>query len=175
MGRDKSWIKVNGVTLIERQVALARTLNAEEVFISGRSGVDYGNLGCPVLHDRFEDSGPLAGIESGLAHASSPLLLVLAVDLPRLEGSMLSRLLAQCSERVGVVPEVRGHLEPLVAVYPKQSHRLAEKHLQSGRLAVTAFALTCLASHQLIRHTATPEELDLFENWNTPRCGDESS
>ncbi len=49
-------------------------------------------------------SAPLAGIESALSATTSQLLLVLAVDLPEMDESLLPRLAADCSGDVGAVP-----------------------------------------------------------------------
>src|ERR1041385_2459244 len=81
MGRDKARLIVQGKPLLLRQVELARELGAAEVLISGRAGGDYTGFNCPVLMDRFEDAGPLAGIESALTAMSTEMLLVLAVDM----------------------------------------------------------------------------------------------
>src|SRR5688572_9023694 len=89
MGRDKAWLEVEGQPLIRRQIKLAREIGATEVFISGRPDCDYSTLGCPGLTDQFSNAGPLAGIERALDTATAPLLLVLAVDLPRLTPDVL--------------------------------------------------------------------------------------
>src|SRR6266566_3753822 len=44
MGRDKAFIKVGGQPLLARQIQLAQTVGAKEIFISGREDVDYSNF-----------------------------------------------------------------------------------------------------------------------------------
>jgi molybdopterin-guanine dinucleotide biosynthesis protein A len=168
MGRDKAWLEIDGQSLIERQLALARELGAEELFISGRAREDYSSLGFRVLEDAFPDAGPLAGIERGLAATTSPLLLVLAVDLPRMETHFLRRLLATCADDRGAVPEVRGRLEPLAAMYPRCAHAVVALQLQAGRCAVHEFAAACEAEGWLQRYPVTAADEPLFLNWNTP-------
>ena len=61
-------------------------------------------------------SGPLA---MSLAIAAAPLVLVLAVDMPRMSAELLRALLSKCCGGMGVVPLVEGQPEPLAAVYPR--------------------------------------------------------
>jgi molybdopterin-guanine dinucleotide biosynthesis protein A len=168
MGQDKAWLLLDGKPLIARQVALARELGAEEVFISGRAGTDYDSLNCRVVQDRVTNAGPLAGIESALAASSTPLLLVLAVDMPKMTASPLQRLLVCCSETRGAVPRFNHQLEPLAAIYPRSSLKIAQELLDSGRNAVWNFAERC-AEHNLAAFIDMPEQHSAcFENWNTP-------
>jgi molybdopterin-guanine dinucleotide biosynthesis protein A len=90
MGRDKALLEVGGQPLLVRQINLAWATRATEVFISGRAGVDYSHLNCPVLLDLFPGAGPLAGIERALAALTNPRLLVLAVDLPAMTETLLN-------------------------------------------------------------------------------------
>ena len=89
MGCDKAFLEIGGQTLLARQIQLVHDAGAAEVFISGREGVDYSTSGCRVLTDKFPDAGPLAGIERALDTMTSPLLLVLAVDLPAMTAEFL--------------------------------------------------------------------------------------
>ena len=100
MGRDKAWVEVGGESLIARALVLVRELGLPEVFISGRAGTDYSSMRYPVLFDLEPGCGPLGGIERALQAANSPLLLVLAVDLP----GMTAACFAPAELRYDVVP-----------------------------------------------------------------------
>jgi len=168
MGRDKAWLEIGGQTLLARQIALVRELGAAEVFISGRTDTDYSAFGCRVLLDKFPDAGPLAGIERALGAAKSALLLVLAVDLPKLEAEFLRRLTAGCLETCGVIPKFASHLEPLAAFYPKAAYELALARLECGDFAMKDFAGACVKSG-LARFIELPaNEAIHFANWNSP-------
>jgi len=168
MGRDKAWLEVAGRPLLARQIELARQAGADEVFVSGRADADYAAFGCAVLHDLYPGAGPLAGVERGLAAATAPLLLVLAVDLPRMTVEFLQRLLQECRAETGVVPEMRGRLEPAVAVYPRRAQALAEERLRTGRNGLQDFAAAVEHAGGLRRHPVTSAEEELFFNWNSP-------
>lgn len=167
MGRDKAFLEIYGQTLLARQIETARATGAAEIFISGRADTDYSTFGCRVLKDNFPDAGPLAGIETALATTITPCLLVLAVDLPEMRVDFLQRLLAGCVENYGVIPRLAGNLEPLVAVYPKAAHSLAETLFRAGSNAVATFAEECVRSG-IARFVDLPaSEAKLFTNWNS--------
>lgn len=168
MGRDKAMLSWQGRTLLERQLELVRSLRPQELFVSGRDGVDYRGLGCVVLRDRFADSGPLAGVERALAEASHPLVLVVAVDLPCLTREFLGRLLERCNVRTGVVPRWRGEWEPLVAVYPKRCHGLAMDLLVRCRPAARVFAERCHAEGAVRIWRVGPRDGACLRNCNRP-------
>jgi molybdopterin-guanine dinucleotide biosynthesis protein A len=168
MGCDKAQIEIAGQTLLARQIQLAHAIGAEEVFISGREETDYSEFGRPVLLDKFTGAGPLAGIERALNATTSPLLLALAVDLPEMEAAFLTELLTNCGGNMGVIPSLKGNIEPLAAIYPKSAQPLVEALLNDGHNAVTHFGRHCVQSG-LARFIELPAEAaKYFANWNTP-------
>jgi len=168
MGRDKAWLRLEGKPLIARQVELAVGLGAEEVFLSGRTGTDYDSLGCQVLRDRVTDAGPLAGIESALAAISSPQLLVLAVDMPKMTAPPLQTLLVCCAETRGAIPRFNNGIEPLAAIYPRSALNIAQKLLGSQRFAARNFAECCVEFGLAALIDLPEEQCACFANWNSP-------
>lgn len=168
MGRDKATLIWQGRTLLERQLALVRSVEPAEVFVSARDDARYEGLDAPILRDRFPDSGPLAGIERALDAAATEHVLVVAVDLPALTADFLRRLLGRCDERTGVVPVWRGAWEPLVAVYPKRCHGLAVDLLARCRPAARMFAERCRAEGAIRPWPLRATEAECLRNCNTP-------
>lgn len=167
MGTDKAWLKHDGKTLLERQIALVQSLGAFEVFVSGRPDTDYSRFGLPVLRDRMGDSGPLGGIERALESAAQPLLLVLAVDMAEMTMAILRELATRCEPR-GIVPRVNGRVEPLAAVYPKTAWPDALTLLTRGSKSPTAFANICVESGQANFHDFSDCDAVRFKSWNAP-------
>lgn len=167
MGRDKAWLTWQGDSLLARQTRLAKMAGAEEVFISGRPGVDYSALDCPVLFDSVPECGPLGGVERGLAATRHPLLLVLAVDLPFLEADLLTALLAECTSEVGAIPKHERGLEPLIGFYPQTCQEIARDFLQQQILAAHTFALEC-SKRNLIKLLPFESSRRDFTNLNRP-------
>jgi molybdopterin-guanine dinucleotide biosynthesis protein A len=168
MGRDKAWIECDGRPLIVLALEKVREIGVTEVFVSGRPGGDYSALGCPVLLDLEPDLGPLAGLERGLHACTSPLLLVLAVDLPRITSRLLRALADEADRTTGVVPEQGDQLEPLCAIYPKHCHGLAFERIQRGSRAVREFAAECLREKAVRLWKVPVSEASCFANCNFP-------
>lgn len=168
MGRDKAGIKLDGRTLLELAAEKLRAAGIGDVFLSGRPQQDYSAMRLPVLLDLDPGFGPLGGLERGLAHCRSPLLLVLAVDLPRMTAEFLGRMLKECGPSTGVVPALKGQFEPLAAIYPKSSHALLRGFLARRQLAACEFARECLALGLVREFEVPPADAPLFSNWNTP-------
>ena len=183
MGQDKAWLQVDGESLLARQIRLVREVGASEVFISGRANTDYSRFDCRVLQDRLVDAGPLAGIESALAASSSSLLLVLAVDMPKMQVGLLRRLAFRCDGGVGAIPRVDGEIEPLGAFYPKGAVNVIAELFSAPRESgprgeasrvrekspsATTFAEKCV-EHGLAKFVAVAgSETHFFANWNSP-------
>lgn len=168
MGRDKAWVELGGKPLVALAVEKVRQLGVGEVFISGRAGADYATLKCPVLLDLEPGFGPLGGIERALHVASSPLLLVLAVDLPHITDALLRKLTAGCDRLTGVVPKLNGEFEPLAAIYPKRCHAIAFDFIAKSRYAARDFAAACLRERAVRQFPVARGDAGCFANWNSP-------
>lgn len=168
MGRDKAWLEVEGRPLLARQIELVRSLGPQAVFISGRGQVDYHTFGCPVVLDAGLGLGPLAGIAAAIQVSRSPLLLVLAVDLPRMHRAVLETLLVACTDDRGAVARVAGRLEPLVAVYPRAAGGLIQELLAAGRRAVGELAARCEQAGLVGWVDFPAGQAGAFLNWNHP-------
>lgn len=167
MGRDKAFLEISGCSLLGRQIDTLVAAGAAEVFISGRSDVDYSTFGCRVLADEFSGAGPLAGIHAALKFSRQPLTLVLAVDLPEMNAVFLRGLL-MASSGGGVIPCLDGKIEPLAALYPKAAEDVARRMLGGKNFAARDFAAACVRAG-LAGYFSVSDEFDrFFRNLNSP-------
>ena len=148
MGRSKARLPVAGTTLLDWQL---RRLGGtcREVLVSGEGGL-------PDL--RPGRLGPLAGIEAGLAAAATDAVLVVAVDLPRVESGLLTRLLEASAGHDAAAPRLSGRPEPACACYRKTALAVVSRRLDRGRLKA-ADALAEL-------DTAWLEDVPAEQLWN---------
>ena len=132
MGQDKAFLSVEGVTMLERSLALVRSVT-EQVWISGDAS-KFSSF-APVVEDIYPDHGPLGGIHAALRATATDLDLMLAVDLPLVDVRLLRYLLsiADESDSVVTVCEAGGRLHPLCAVYRREFTELAERALIRGQ------------------------------------------
>jgi molybdopterin-guanine dinucleotide biosynthesis protein A len=90
-GRVKSFLVVDGARVIDRQLAVLRTL-ATELILVANDPAPYQALGLPIVADEQTGQGPLAGILAALLAARAPHVLVVACDMPYLDAAALARL-----------------------------------------------------------------------------------
>jgi molybdopterin-guanine dinucleotide biosynthesis protein A len=168
MGCDKAWLEYAGRSLIAHQLATVRRLAPREVFISGRPGVDYSSLGCLVLHDFRPETGPLAGLEAAMRACTSPVLLVLAVDMPRMTSAGLRPLVPMDNVPIGIIPRLDGCTQPLAASYPRAALPLMERLLVEGQSAARVFAALCVEMGMARYYEVPASRQAGFDNWNSP-------
>jgi molybdopterin-guanine dinucleotide biosynthesis protein A len=169
MGSDKAAIEMEGQALWQRQVATLTALQPRELFIAGRPDGPYLGGAVEVIHDLHPGCGPLGGLEAACWRLQTPLLCVLAVDLPWMTPALLSRLvhLAQRDGR-GVVPRNGEYFEPLAAVYPRAILPVIGEHLRQADYSMQALVRHAVELDLVLPCVLSEEERGLFRNANTP-------
>jgi len=188
MGRDKATLRVEGETLIQRQVRLLVRIGIREVFLSRPAGDALpegpsdpprgwgfpGNapvtVDVTVVRDPVPDQGPLAGIVAGLERAGPRALLVLAVDMPGVTAAFLEGLVAAAAlqEGIGSAPRVGDRWEPLCALYPAGILDPARRHLDGPRRSPSGLLDSLLAAGRIRPLELRPIEAAALRSWNTP-------
>jgi len=164
MGTDKALIEI-GDRPLARRVADEIGRVCGSVSLVG-DPARYGNLGRPVIPDRFPGRGPLAGIEAALGKTTAEWNLVVACDMPSLDVSILEELFEAGGDCT--VPSYSdGRVEPLCAVFRKRCHAAILEALESGVRKVTE-ALGRLESKGLCLEYVRVNKADSFANLNTP-------
>ncbi len=167
LGRDKAFLDWRGLPLYVLQLRKLASLAPDRLWLSTRSEQPFPEVleGVTRLADDPPGLGPLGGLRSILAASRAERVLVLAVDLPRMETAFLASLLA---EEGGAAPRSDRGWEPLVAVYPRESmlalveEAIAADHLRLQHLLDEA------AARGLVRPVPVgAENADLFANLNT--------
>jgi molybdenum cofactor guanylyltransferase len=159
MGRDKALLEFEGRPLIEHMRGLLAALPLGRVLVSGR------RPGFQGIEDLAPGRGPLAGIASVAIGLPDCQLLVLPLDMPRLQAGLLQRLLdappAACVRFAGLpLPMrlrvdaalrawLRGWLEDAQA--PRALHRL-QAQLSTIELE------PALAERPQLQNCNTPEQ-----------------
>ncbi len=125
MGKDKAGLRYGGKTQLENTLHLAKNVCAK-VFLSLRKGqpapleVENTDIDITILHDRWENIGPLGGIITALEKHPDHPWLVVAVDLPILDADTLAHLMAN-RDPERPFTAYRSHFdglpEPLCALY----------------------------------------------------------
>jgi len=167
MGQDKRRLQFQGKSLLELSLSLLQETGADQVLLSG--DVE----GYESLPDLIPDCGPLGGLHAGLYYIwehgqlDKDLLLVIPVDMPRLNVDSLARLVtnigdADCCHYQGEIfpclfrasGALLAHLESLFA----ESRELGGKRSMKALLA--------FGREKTLPLAGLPD--DLFMNLNRP-------
>lgn len=138
MGRDKSFVLVEGRPMLEHIVEHVRSLDLSTLLVANETD-RYAHLGLPVVPDVVPGAGSLGGIYTALSCSATPYTLCVACDMPFLNVDLLAYLLSLRAQADAVVPQVGGYPEALHAVYsraclPVIRQAIDEKSLRIGRL-----------------------------------------
>ena len=169
MGTDKAFLHLGDKLLIERQLHCLRESGAAELLISGSAEVDYSRFAVKVVYDEHPHAGPLAGVSALLKASSRQLVLVLAVDMPRMHHEMIRKIISRCNEAVGCVPFDDHGFQPLGAAYPVSLLPLAEHLLRNGRYSMQEFVRKAVNDGFIQPLQLEPAEHLYFTNVNLPQ------
>src|SRR5262245_45578611 len=134
-GQDKSALIVDGVRILDRQIAALRPLTDTILLVGYPGPVPASSV---VVPDHRPGTGPLGAISTALRVAPSPRVLILAADLPFLTTAFLE-FLAQADENAdAVVPVTGGRWQPLCAMYHRRAAPILDASIDRGELAVRA-------------------------------------
>jgi len=169
MGTDKAFLRWQEGTFLDHVLELAHELTPRVRIVADRRR--FASYGGAVIEDIHPGCGPLGGIHAALSTTATPWNLMLAVDLPLLNGRLLSYLVTRAreSDAIVTVPSVGGGLQPLCAVYRREFAGVAERSLAEGRnkidLLFARVKTQTIEEEKLLRAGFSRE---MFRNVNTP-------
>ncbi len=166
MQKDKAALNYHGRTQLEWAVSLLKPY-AERVFVSVRPDqtADPVRSRFDLIVDAHENVGPIAGILAAQAKFPQVAWLVLACDLPYLDGKTLKYLIEARQPRqlaTAFRSTQDGLPEPLCAIYEPSSRQPLLAHVAKGKDCPRKFLIN--ADVRLIDQP-NPRALD---NVNTP-------
>jgi molybdopterin-guanine dinucleotide biosynthesis protein A len=139
MGRDKAFLEVGGKLVIERVLAQVAALT-DDLFISTNSPEKYERFGLRMVGDVYPDKAALGGIYSAIRAARHDHVLVVACDMPLLNGDLLRYLIDLAGAADVVAPLIDPpQPETTHTVYHKACLPAIESRLTQNRLRVIGF------------------------------------
>lgn len=92
-GKDKGLVKINGRPMIEYALDALTPQVAKVVINANRNIPTYSHYGVPVIQDTLADyQGPLAGMASVLAEATTPYIMIVPCDSPLIPKDLVKRM-----------------------------------------------------------------------------------
>jgi molybdenum cofactor guanylyltransferase len=167
-GRDKSGVVIDGVTVLDRLLAVLAAVPATVMLVGGPEEHSWP-AGVRVVPDAEPGLGPLGGIHAALTHVTGDRALILACDMPFLTAPFLSWLAGQGREADVTVPRDARGMHPLCAIWATTAMPVVRQLLDRG-IRKVGTALDALRV-QVVEGT-TLEAFDpdgwLLHNINTP-------
>ena len=168
MGRDKATIEIDGQPLWERQLEILRALAPKRIFVSARLAPSWLPSDVESLLDDPPSRGPLSGLAKALEVMRTTHLLALAVDMPFMTSQELRGLWEKAQIGQGVVPVIRGRVEPLAAVYPAQVATDFAAALTGTDFSLQLIVRKLAADKKVQLVTVSAEDGNLYRSVNEP-------
>lgn len=162
MGSDKGLLTFNNSTFMSHIIDAAKPLVSEILIVSHNPS--YDEFGYKRIEDLIVNSGPLAGLYSGLYHSKTKYNLVLSCDVPLVNTLVLKRLVEEFEDGIDVIQiQSQNKTMPLIAIYKKECLSTCKTLLLQGEKRLRT-AVTQLNTKTVVLDS----ELDLYvRNINT--------
>lgn len=139
MGENKSFLKVDGTPSVERVINTMSKVTDKRILITNDFAA-YEHLGLQQYSDRYQDKGPLAGLETAFYHTDGEWYVIAACDMPFVHEDIFTYLLSFRSEDVdAIIPNVDGRDHPLSGIYKRSALPAIQKQIAANNLRVRSF------------------------------------
>ena len=165
----KAFIKVDGMTIIERSLNTYRQIFRDTLIITNQPE-RYSQFEIQMFGDVYDIRGPMTGIVTSLINTTEPWVFVSACDMPFLNRELIEYMASKRSGYEAVGPLYKGGPEPLHALYSTRLTTSMEKTLLSGKRALRDFLSSKKVKYLPVRDMKKfdPEGKSLI-NLNTPQ------
>lgn len=168
MGKNKAFLQVGGIPIIQRIYSLFEELFEEVLIITNERDL-FANLNAKTYNDLIPDCGALGGLYTGLFYSLFPYSFCVACDMPFLRPSLIEFLLSKTEDYDAVVPRTHDGLQPLHAVYSKSCLTPIKELIDHGGLKIIDFYEKArVRVIDEIEFQSIDPNLDSFLNVNTP-------
>jgi molybdopterin-guanine dinucleotide biosynthesis protein A len=177
MGRPKATLPFGSSTVLQRIMSELRGGFDDILIVAAPLQVEPFPIepllesvpGVRLMRDDTAYQGAAFALARALRSVRHELTFVCSCDLPLLRHEVASALCTMLSGYDAVVPEIRGKLQPLCAVYRRSAAPFIEEQLNKGerRLTRIAAALNAYSPHDAELEQFDPD-LRSFLNVNTP-------
>ena len=138
MGRDKAFIEIDGIPIIQRIYNIFEKLFNEIIIVTNQKEL-YSDFKAKIVSDLIINHGALGGLYTGLFFSSNPYSFSVACDMPFLKESMIHYLIKQANEYDVIVPRTEDGLQPLHAIYSKGCLEPIKKMIGMGKYKIIDF------------------------------------
>jgi molybdopterin-guanine dinucleotide biosynthesis protein A len=163
MGEEKGMVEFWGKPFVQWILDAVSPVVSDKVIVTNNPA--YGGFQLELIPDIIEDRGPVGGIYTALAHASSDLVLILSCDVPMINAEVVSSLIDMASEspeHITFLSDAKNDY-PLIGVYPVRFRYSFQRATERGELKLRQLLESL--PHQRIK--MNPGETSSLQNINT--------
>jgi molybdopterin-guanine dinucleotide biosynthesis protein A len=168
MGRDKAFLKLDGLPLIEHVLETLRGIFSKTIIVTNTPSA-YASYDTVVITDAVDKRGPLTGIYTGLLHSTDEYNFIVACDMPFLNPGLIMYMAGLVQGQDIVIPKVSDRVEPLHAIYSKGLLPLIEMRLRQDARQLQGILgearVLYVTETEVVRYDP---EIRSFANLNTP-------
>jgi molybdenum cofactor guanylyltransferase len=170
MGEDKRYLVVGEQTLLERGLAVLRSIFQEVLVVIAQDSLPL-KVAARVVRDLVPDCGSLGGLYTGLTQATTPYIFVVACDMPFLDPAVITQFTSRRASADIVIAKLAARLHPMHALYGKGCLPVLEQMIRARQLKIQEM-LSHASLH--VRYVTDADLLTIdpsgrsFQNVNTP-------
>ncbi|WP_105617471.1 molybdenum cofactor guanylyltransferase [Vallitalea okinawensis] len=137
MGFDKQLLYINKTSIINYLAEQLKNAFSDIIIVTNTPEY-YKNSSCKIVSDQIKSQGPLCGIHSGLIHASSHYVYVIACDMPIINLDYITYMKRKLEIREvdACITRYREWIEPFNAFYSKRLINAIECYLLSNNKSI---------------------------------------
>lgn len=169
MGRDKALIEVDGVPLLKRTCDAARHCT-DVIYVVTSWSDRYQSIVSDVQWiEESSPRSPLIAFSEALTQVSTDWVLLLACDLPRLNGETLKECMAQLADVPIVVARSEEGWEPLCGFYRRDRLSSLQNYIAAGKRSFQEWLDSetvqelQIRDRQILLNCNTPDDLKAIE------------
>ncbi len=172
MGTEKGLIIYKNKPFVEHIIEAMNPLVDNIIIISNNKV--YESFGFKCYEDLIKNTGPLAGIYTGLRYSKTDYNLIVSCDIPLVKTIVLQKLIDQKNDASEVIQlQSQGKNMPLIALYKKSCEVIFMEELHQNQKKVQKALKKCNVKtviidgslEQVTANINTPEDLELL-NFN---------
>jgi len=172
MGTEKGLIIYKNKPFVEHIIEAMSPLVDNIIIISNNKA--YESFGFKCYEDLIKNTGPLAGIYTGLRYSKTNNNLIVSCDIPLIKTVVLQKLIDQKNDASEVIQlQSQGKNMPLIALYKKSCEVIFMEELHQNQKKVQKALKKCNVKtviidgsmEQVTANINTPEDLELL-NFN---------
>jgi molybdopterin-guanine dinucleotide biosynthesis protein A len=138
MGQNKAFIRIEGVSIINRISALFEELFEEVIIVTNETEL-FKNLDLKIYADILPNKGALGGLYTGIHFSKFNYSFCVACDMPFINKSLVQYLAQNIGGEDVIVPRTKDGLQPLHALYSKNCLHPIKSVIDQGKYKIIDF------------------------------------